>query len=113
MKKLFKIFMVLILIALLGVMGSAGYLWYLWSSNLPYIGTLKEYNPPIITEIFSDNGEVIGRFWDEKRILVTLEKLPKHLVNAFIATDLVDEAPEFQIHVGACPPFWALSFKPL
>ena len=25
-------------------------LWYIWSSNLPYIGSLKEYNPPIITE---------------------------------------------------------------
>jgi penicillin-binding protein 1A len=62
-------------------------LWYFWSSNLPYIGTLKEYNPPIITEIFSDDGEVIGRFWDEKRIVITLDQVPEHLIQAFVAAE--------------------------
>jgi penicillin-binding protein 1A len=62
-------------------------LWYIWSSNLPYIGSLKEYNPPIITEVFSDDGEVIGRFWEEKRIVVPLEQVPEHLINAFIAAE--------------------------
>jgi len=62
-------------------------LWYIWSSNLPYIGSLREYNPPIITELFSDDGEVIGRFWEEKRIVVPLEQVPGHLINAFIAAE--------------------------
>jgi penicillin-binding protein 1A len=62
-------------------------LWYIWSSNLPYIGTLKEYNPPIITEIFSDDGEVIGRFWDEKRIVITLDQVPEYLIQAFVAAE--------------------------
>ncbi|MFC1821999.1 penicillin-binding protein 1A [Thermodesulfobacteriota bacterium] len=87
MKKLFKILIVLTLLIMLGVIGSAGYLWYLWSSNLPYIGSLKEYNPPIITEIYSDDGQIIGRFWDEKRIIVNLEEIPKHVINAFIAAE--------------------------
>ncbi|MBW1666787.1 MAG: transglycosylase domain-containing protein [Deltaproteobacteria bacterium] len=59
----------------------------MWSSNLPYIGSLKEYNPPTITEVFSDGGEVIGRFWDEKRIVIPLDQVPKHLINAFIAAE--------------------------
>jgi len=62
-------------------------LGYIWSSNLPYIGSLREYNPPIITEIFSHDGEVIGRFWDEKRILVTLDQVPESLIQAFIAAE--------------------------
>ena len=62
-------------------------LWYIWSSNLPYIGSLREYNPPIITEVFSDDGEVIGRFWEEKRIVVPLEQVPEHLIRAFIAAE--------------------------
>jgi penicillin-binding protein 1A len=62
-------------------------LGYIWSSNLPYIGSLREYNPPIITEIFSDDGEVIGRFWDEKRIVVSLDQVPEHLLQAFIAAE--------------------------
>ncbi len=62
-------------------------LWYMWSSNLPFIGTLREYNPPIITEIFSADGEVIGRFWEEKRVVIPLEEVPKHLIHAFIAAE--------------------------
>jgi len=62
-------------------------LYYFWSSNLPYIGSLKEYNPPIITEIYSDEGQVIGRFWDEKRIVVSIDQLPMQLINAFVAAE--------------------------
>jgi len=47
-------------VVFLGLCAGA-YFWYVWSSNLPYIGSVKEYRPPIITEIFSDDGEVIGR----------------------------------------------------
>lgn len=62
-------------------------LWYLWSSNLPYIGSLKDYNPPIITEVFSDDGKVISSFFDEKRVLVSLEDVSQNLINAFIAAE--------------------------
>jgi len=62
-------------------------LWYFWSSNLPYIGSLREYNPPIITEVFSDDGQVIGRFWNQKRIVVSLDQVSKHLINAFVAAE--------------------------
>ena len=66
---------------------TAAYLWYIWSSNLPYIGSLKEYRPPIISEVFSDDGEVIGRFWEEKRIVVPLDQFPQHLIQAFVAAE--------------------------
>jgi penicillin-binding protein 1A len=68
-------------------MSTGGALWYIWSSNLPYIGSLKEYSPPIITEVYSADGEVVGRFWDEKRIVVPLNQLPKHLILAFIGAE--------------------------
>jgi penicillin-binding protein 1A len=69
------------------VSSTGAVLWYLWSSNLPYIGSIKEYNPPIITEIYSGDGEAIGRFWDEKRILVSLEDVPQNLIDAFVAAE--------------------------
>jgi penicillin-binding protein 1A len=68
-------------------LGAAGILWYVWSANLPYIGSLREYHPPTITEVYSEEGEVIGRFWDEKRIVVSLDHLPEHLIQAFIAAE--------------------------
>ena len=61
--------------------------WYIWSSNLPYIGSLKDYQPPIITEFYSSDGEVIGRLWDERRIVVSLEEMPQHLIQAFISAE--------------------------
>jgi len=61
------------------------YFWYIWSSNLPYIGSMQEYRPPVITQIFSENDELIGAFWDEKRIVVPLDKIPQHLIQAFVA----------------------------
>lgn len=75
------------LIIILGMISTGAVLWYVWSSNLPYIGSLKEYSPPIITEIFSEDGQVIGRLWDEKRIVIPLEEAPEHLIHAFIAAE--------------------------
>jgi penicillin-binding protein 1A len=63
------------------------YVWSVWSGNLPYIGTLRDYRPPLITEIYSDSGEVIGRLWEEKRIMTSLDQLPEHLIQAFIAAE--------------------------
>ncbi|HEN20526.1 MAG TPA: PBP1A family penicillin-binding protein [Desulfobacteraceae bacterium] len=67
--------------------GTGAYFWYVWSSNMPYIGSVKEYRPPIITEIYSDDNEVIGRFWEEKRTVVSLDQLPQHLIQAFISAE--------------------------
>ncbi|MFW6147127.1 MAG: penicillin-binding protein 1A [Thermodesulfobacteriota bacterium] len=62
-------------------------LWYMWSSNLPYIGTLKNYSPPIITEIYADNGQLIGQFFEERRILVPVSKMSPHIIDAFVAAE--------------------------
>jgi len=62
-------------------------LCYLWSSNLPHIDSLREYSPPTITESYGDDREAIGRFWDEKRIVVPIDNFLQHLVNAFVAAE--------------------------
>jgi len=87
LKRVFKVLLWLFVLLAFVAAGTGGVLWYVWSSNLPYIGSLKEYNPPIITEIYSADGEVIGRLWDEKRIVVPLERIPRHLIQAFIAAE--------------------------
>ncbi|HPJ68717.1 MAG TPA: PBP1A family penicillin-binding protein [Desulfobacteraceae bacterium] len=76
----------IIIVGLIGIC-TAAYFWYIWSSNMPYLGSIKEYRPPIITEIYSDDNEVIGRFWEEKRSVVSLEQLPQHLIQAFISAE--------------------------
>ena len=96
MKKCIKIGLFLILFITFLIASTGIALWYIWSSNLPYIGSLKNYNPPIITKVFADDGQIIGKFSDEKRVLVPLGKIPTHTINAFTA---VEDARFFQ-HKG-------------
>jgi penicillin-binding protein 1A len=87
MKKIIKV-TVLLFVVILFLITSIGIgLWYLWSSNLPYIGSLRDYNPPIITEVYADDGQIIGQFWEERRVLVPLGEISPHVVNAFIAAE--------------------------
>lgn len=87
MKKFLKfIIWFFVLVVLLGGCTSA-YFWYIWSSNMPFIGSMREYHPPIITEFFSDGGEIIGRFSVEKRIVVPLDQVPPLLIKAFLAAE--------------------------
>jgi penicillin-binding protein 1A len=73
-------------IALLGAMASVGVYFYL-SSNLPQIGSLTEYHPPIITTVYSDDNRKIAEFFDERRIIKPLNEIPQELINAFIAAE--------------------------
>lgn len=87
MKRFFKFIIWLFsAVVLLGICTGA-YFWYIWSSNLPYVGSVKEYRPPIISEIYSDDGEVIGRFWEERRIIIPLDQVPEHMIQAFVAAE--------------------------
>jgi len=87
MKRVFKIFGVLFLLGGLCLAGVGGYFWYLWSSNLPYVGSAREYRPPEVSTIFSQDGQMIGRFWKERRIVISLDQMPDHLIKAFVAAE--------------------------
>ncbi|MFO7601276.1 MAG: PBP1A family penicillin-binding protein, partial [Candidatus Desulfacyla sp.] len=87
MKTFFKALMWSLLGVVFFSLCTGAYFWHVWSSNLPYIGSVKEYRPPIITEIFSDNGKVIARLWEEKRTVISLDQMPEHLIHAFVAAE--------------------------
>jgi len=86
-KRILIVLVVVLVSTAILAMAGLGYLWYMWSSNLPYIGSLKDYRPPIITEFYSADGETIGRLWEEKRIVIPLIKVPAVVRNAFIASE--------------------------
>jgi penicillin-binding protein 1A len=65
------------------VFGAASYFYF--THDLPNIETLKNYKPSAITKFFSDDGEVIGEFSVERREVVSLERIPNHLIQAFIS----------------------------
>lgn len=87
MKKFLKFGFWLFLSAAFACVCTGAYFWYIWSSNMPFIGSVKEYRPPIITEVFSAEGEIIGRFSIEKRVVVSLDQVSPYLIQAFLAAE--------------------------
>ncbi len=68
----------------LGIVAVAGL--YLMQ-GLPPLTGLHEYQPSLVTRVYSADKQVIGQFFVERRILVPLDKIPRHLVNAVIAIE--------------------------
>ncbi len=54
---------------------------------LPRVDTLADYRPPIITRVFSDDGTVIAELFEERRVVVPVSRIPKQLVQAFVAAE--------------------------
>jgi len=73
----------MIFVTALIVFGLAFYLYF--AHDLPSVETLKNYKPSTVTRFFSEDGEIIGEFFTEKRYVVSLERVPHHLVQAFIS----------------------------
>ena len=87
MRRLLKIlFITTVIVVGLGGGVVAGTVWYLLR-DLPPITGLHEYQPSLVTRVYSADKQVIGQFFVERRILVPLTKIPTTLVNAVIATE--------------------------
>jgi len=61
--------------------------YFFVSTTLPRVETLSDYHPPLITRIYADDGSIIAEYSRERRILVPFEKIPKTLVQAFVAAE--------------------------
>jgi penicillin-binding protein 1A len=72
---------------LLAGAGVGGYIYYQFIRDLPDFTSIKEFRPPVITQIFARDGRLIGEFFAEKRIEVPYSRLPRHLVLAFVAAE--------------------------
>jgi len=79
----FFITAVMIFTTALVVFGVASYFYF--THDLPSIETLKNYKPSTVTKIFSEEGEIIGEFFYEKREVVSLARIPNFLIQAFVA----------------------------
>jgi penicillin-binding protein 1A len=84
-EKTVKFFITAVMISTtaLTVFGVASYFYF--THDLPSIGTLKNYKPSTVTKIFSEEGEIIGEFFYEKREVVSLDRIPNFLIQAFVA----------------------------
>ncbi len=62
-------------------------IYFYYAKDLPDIHSLEDYKPPILSQVMADDGTVIGEFWAECRIFLAYEKIPKKLIQTFIAAE--------------------------
>ena len=77
----------------------AAILYFKYSKDLPDVRIMKEYQPSTITKLFSDNDELIAEFYIEKRIIISIDKIPLRLKQATLAV----EDSYFYFHFGIDP----------
>ncbi|TMB05343.1 MAG: penicillin-binding protein, partial [Deltaproteobacteria bacterium] len=62
-------------------------LYAAFAKGLPSIDWARQYRPPIVTNVISGDQQVMGEFYDERRVVVPYQRIPKKLVQAFIASE--------------------------
>jgi len=71
-----------------------GYLFF--TNTLPSVEKLRNYTPPIVTNFYADNGQLIGEFAYQRRYVVSIDQIPRALQDAFVAA----EDKNFRKHKG-------------
>ena len=56
-------------------------------SSLPQMITIKDYKPLLVTQVYDRNGKKAGEFFRERRTVIPYEKMPKQLIQAFLAAE--------------------------
>jgi penicillin-binding protein 1A len=74
----------------LAVMGILALILWHFSKGLPKIITVEDYRPLGVSRVFAVNSKnpvEIGEFFKERRYLIPYEKVPFHVVHAFISAE--------------------------
>jgi penicillin-binding protein 1A len=81
-------------------LGAAVGLLFVYSSDLPEIHALQDYRPNVVTELYADDGQSVGTFALQRRILLAYGQIPKVLKDAILTT----EDQHFEEHWGVDIP---------
>ena len=61
-------------------------LWY-FSSGLPDYKKLANYQPPVSSRVYANNGKLLAEYAVEKRLFIPYEFIPKKLINSFLSAE--------------------------
>ena len=78
-----KVIIIFVVASLLFVFST---FWY-FSIGLPDYKKLSNYQPPISSRVYSDDGKLIAEYAIEKRLFIPYESIPKKIVNSFLSAE--------------------------
>lgn len=97
--KYIKVFLIVVLLGTtLGVASVLGMYFYL-KDDLPSVDVLRDVELQTPMRVFTQDGQLISQYGVKRRIPVTLDEVPEHLIQAIIAT----EDSRFYDHAGVDP----------
>ncbi|HWR35726.1 MAG TPA: PBP1A family penicillin-binding protein [Clostridia bacterium] len=85
------------------LVGALAGLLFVYSTDLPQVGELERYRPSSITELYDNEGRVVGSFALQRRVIATYDDYPKVLREAIISI----EDKDFEKHWGI--NFWRIA----
>jgi len=92
-----------VLVLISAIVGAAAGLILVYSTDLPEIEELEHYRPNSITELYDDQGRVIGSFALQRRVLASYDDYPLVLREALVSI----EDKDFYRHSGI--NFWRIA----
>jgi penicillin-binding protein 1A len=84
------------LVLVSALLGATAGLLLVYSTNLPQVEQLEHYRPSSITELYDDQGRIIGSFALERRVVCSYDQYPKILREALVSI----EDKNFYLHSG-------------
>ncbi|MFN7914693.1 MAG: PBP1A family penicillin-binding protein [Vicinamibacterales bacterium] len=87
---------IIALFAVAAVLGTLSGVLFAFAGDLPEISALDNYNPSTITRVYAANGEVIGEFAVQRRLVVGYDDISPRLREAIISAEDAD----FNSHFG-------------
>src|SRR5687767_1677183 len=87
---------IVVLFVVAALLGTLSGVLFAYSDDLPEISALDSYEPHTITRVFARDGQVIGEFAIERRVVIGYDGMVPALRHAILAS----EDAEFEQHFG-------------
>ena len=75
-----------VLLIIMGMIGIFSLILFL-SKNLPSLEQLENYDPDLVTRIYSADGKVLNELFVQKRVVIELDKIPEHMQYAVVSSE--------------------------
>ena len=75
--------LLVVFLGLIAVLSSVLFL----SRNLPSLEQLENFDPDLVTRIYSSDGKVLDELFVQKRVFIELDKIPEHMQDAIVASE--------------------------
>ena len=82
-----KFYLILIFLIFFVFMCITGYILWNYSPELPSYEKIKNYQPNLSSRVYTSDGLLLEKFFVQERIFVPINRIPKKLVNAFLASE--------------------------